>query len=186
MLSQSARLHDTFQKDDAAPNTHWPSITRIIPDLFPPFPKLSKPWPHHARPKGYRRPTWRALPEGDLLQQGFKSNKVPEDQNQRGWICLSLDPTINPACFNVDDMSCQWLARKTRCCFSQPSHHGWEFRRIWISLSLAVVWVACGWPLHWRNAVIKSWSWNSSSPHHQRKYTGKISLGWVEPANIRY
>lgn len=31
------------------------------------------------RPKGYRRPTWRALPEGDLLQQGFKSNKVPED-----------------------------------------------------------------------------------------------------------
>eukprot|EP00435_Cladocopium_sp_Y103_P061660 s1511_g23.t1 len=31
------------------------------------------------RPKGYRRPTWRALPEGDLLQQGFKMSRVPED-----------------------------------------------------------------------------------------------------------
>ncbi|CAL1172912.1 unnamed protein product [Cladocopium goreaui] len=31
------------------------------------------------RPKGYRRPKWRALPEGDLLQQGFKMSRVPED-----------------------------------------------------------------------------------------------------------
>lgn len=135
-----------------------------------------------SRPKGYRRPTWRALPEGDLLQQGFKSNKVPEDQN------ISIDVVgfasvriLQFDCWlvsKVDDMSCQSGRSRLVSCsngndlpgknselfYSQPSNNRKKnFCRIWIILSSAVVWGACGWPLHWQNAVIKSWSWNSSS-----------------------
>ena len=128
---------------------------------FHPFPKLTTPL---SRPKGYRRPTWRALPEGDLLQQGFKSNKVPEDQikiDVVGFASVWILPFDHWLVSKVDDMSCQSgrshlvscssdLPGKTRSCFiaNPPTIAKKTFCRIWIILSSAVVWEACGWPLH--------------------------------------
>ena len=94
-------------------------LTSNDSDLFPPFPRLTTPL---SRPKGYRRPTWRALPEGDLLQQGFKSNKVPEDQIQIdvvGFASVWILP-FDLACFII---SCSNdLPGKTRSCFiANPS-----------------------------------------------------------------